>query len=400
MKRTMLSCTILVGALGSAEPVNAQPPDIVVTDDQGNTAMGTLALDELTSGQFNTAGGGGALYANGTGSFNAAWGYHALYANGTGFSNVATGFEALAANTTGYRNTATGEGALTANTGGGNNTATGTNALGTSSEGNNNTASGSYALATNSTGSHNTADGTSAMYSNTNGEKNVALGELALSNNTTGSSNIAIGMNAGLRLTTGWNNIDLGSEGASGDNGKIRIGTPGTQTATFVAGINDAKVTGAAVYVTSSGQLGVLASAERYKTSIAPMGAATRKLARLRPVTFHLKTDPSGAVQYGLVAEQVAQVFPELVIRGADGRVEGVRYDELAPMLLNEFLALRRSLDIQQRLTEQVVRDHAQMERQSLELRELGRQIAREHRVIDAAPGPAAPDVGAAGRRD
>ena len=88
--------------------------------------------------------------------------------------------------------------------------------------------------------------------------------------------------------------------------------------------------------MTNTGRLGVLASSERYKTAIAPMGANTAKLGQLRPVTFHLKTDPKGALQYGLIAEEVAKVYPELVIRDEKGRIDGVRYDELAPMLLNE----------------------------------------------------------------
>jgi hypothetical protein len=131
------------------------------------------------------------------------------------------------------------------------------------------------------------------------------------------------------------------------ESGKIRIGTPGTHTATYIAGIESAKITGAAVYVTSSGQLGVLASSERYKTAIAPMGADTEKLQLLQPVSFHLKSDPKGAVQYGLVAEEVAKVYPELVIRDAGGTIQGVRYDELAPMLLNEVQKQQRMNSVQ-----------------------------------------------------
>ncbi len=158
----------------------------------------------------------------------------------------------------------------------------------------------------------------------------------ALYSNTTGSNNIAVGTQAGYYLTYGSNNIDIGNEGVAAENGTVRIGTSTTQIATYIAGIENAKVTGAAVYVTSSGQLGVLASSERYKTAIAPMGANTEKLQQLRPVSFHLKSEPDGAVQYGLIAEEVAGVYPELVIRDAAGVIQGVRYDELAPMLLNE----------------------------------------------------------------
>ena len=112
-------------------------------------------------------------------------------------------------------------------------------------------------------------------------------------------------------------------------------------------------MTGAAVYVTAAGQLGVLASSERYKTQVASMGSSTAKLKHLRPVTFHLRSDPQAGVQYGLIAEEVAKVYPELVIRGDKGQIEGVRYEELTPMLLNEIQRQQAQLrDMQQQLAE------------------------------------------------
>jgi trimeric autotransporter adhesin len=140
----------------------------------------------------------------------------------------------------------------------------------------------------------------------------------------------------------------------------LRIGTPGTHTAEYIAGIESTKVTGNAVYVTSKGELGVLASAERYEIKIQPMGANTEKLQQLRPVTFHLKTDPNGMVQYGLIAEQVNKVYPELVIRDQAGAIQGVRYDELAPMLLNE------------------------VQQQKSRLREMQRQVAELKKLNDS----------------
>jgi hypothetical protein len=147
-------------------------------------------------------------------------------------------------------------------------------------------------------------------------------------------NNIGIGTNAGYSVT-GSNNIDIGSTGSAGESGVIRIGGP-SQSAVYVAGITSTHLTGSPVYVGANGQLGVLSSSERYKTEIASMGGSTQKLHELRPVSFHLKSDPNGAVQYGLIAEEVNQVFPELVIRDDAGTIQGVRYDELAPMLLNE----------------------------------------------------------------
>jgi trimeric autotransporter adhesin len=362
-----------------------------------NTATGFNSLISNTTGSNNTASGIDALACNFTGSWNTASGAfalgggtfnfvepfpacaagHAYYGNG----NTATGAQALLTNTIGNNNTASGYGSLYSNTTAAENTATGYNSLYANTTGNKNTASGALALISNTTGSYNTASGYEALYynidgirnsasgdwglySNTHGSDNTASGQAALYSNTVGSNNIGLGANAGYNVTSGSNNIEIGSEGSSSDGGTIRIGTAGTQTATYIAGIENAKVTGAAVYVTSSGQLGVLASSERYKTAIAPMGAGTEKLSDLRPASFHLKTDANGPVQYGLIAEEVAQVYPELVIRNAAGKIQGVRYDELAPMLLNEV----------QKQQQRIAAQDAQAVTQAAEIRELKQQ--------------------------
>jgi hypothetical protein len=223
---------------------------------------------------------------------------------------------------------------------GGKNTASGQNAPYSNTSGGFNTATGSAALYTNATGSNNTADGEGALYLTT-GSNNTAVGQNALRDASTGSNNIAVGYAAGSGVTTGSDNIDIGNEGdstdgVSTDRGVIRIGVAGSQKEAFIAGIENSKVTGNAVYVTAGGRLGVLASSERYKIAIKPMGTNTAKLDQLRPVIFKLKSDSDGPLQYGLIAEEVAKVYPELVIRDQNGRIDGVRYDELAPMLLNE----------------------------------------------------------------
>jgi hypothetical protein len=186
----------------------------------------------------------------------------------------------------------------------------------------------------NDTGSENTAAGYQSL-ANGNGSGSSAFGFETLEN-ATGSKNIAVGFQAGRGVGTGSNNIDIGNVGASGDSDTVRIGIVGTQKETFIAGISTSKVTGAPVYVTAAGQLGVLASSERYKTDIESLVDVAGKLRELRPVSFHLKSEPQGAVQYGLIAEEVNKVYPELVIRDEDGTIQGVRYDELAPMLLQE----------------------------------------------------------------
>jgi hypothetical protein len=177
-------------------------------------------------------------------------------------------------------------------------------------------------------------------------------------------SNRRAGFHGGYNLTTGSYNIDIGNPGVAAESGIIRIGTAGTQTSAYIAGIDDSQVTGAAVYVTASGQLGVLASSGRYKTAIAPIGASTRKLQDLRPVRFHLKANPQGAVQYGLIAEEVDRVYPELVIRYERGVVQGVRYDELAPLLLDVVQQQQRKLVEQDKKLAQVIERDSALQRQ------------------------------------
>jgi len=345
--------------------VYAQDPSTNDTSDPyGNTGMGTGALISVTPGtdvgDYNTASGYNALNANTTGYYNTATGSRALFTNTDGGFNTATGLNALQDNTSGANNTATGNNALYSNAVGSYNTATGAEAL-FDNTGSDNTATGYEALAYNSTGSWNTASGYRALYNNSTGSNNTAAGIAALKANTTGSNNIAMGKDAGLNVTTGSNNIEIGNEGTASDNNLILIGTEGTQAKTFIAGIYNTSVTGNAVMVNSSGQLGVVVSSERFKTAVAPMGTNSAKLQRLRPVTFKLKTDPNGAVQYGLIAEEVAKVYPELIVRDQNGRIDGVRYDELAPMLLNEVQKQQQTIAAQAAQLRDIQRQLAEM---------------------------------------
>ena len=247
-------------------------------------------------------------------------------------ANTGMGTESLggpAAFSQGFDNTAVGDAALRFITTGNFNTATGAAALANNTTSNDNTATGYSALIFNKIAADNTAVGFEALFTNDKpatgvANQNTASGSDALESNTTGSNNIAVGFQAGLNVTTGSDNIDIGNEGEATDgvaasSGVIRIGTAGTQATTFIAGIEDSKVTGKEVFVTTSGQLGVKASAERYKTAIEPMDAKTDKLNQLRPVTFHLKAEPQGEVQYGLIAEEVAKIYPELVTHDREG---------------------------------------------------------------------------------
>ncbi len=258
--------------------------------------------------------------------------------------NTVLGFAALGGNTTGINNTATGVAALGGNTTGANNTATGV-----------------AALTSNTAGVQNTATGAGALNSNTGGSDNTAIGNAALSNSTTGSANIAIGFNAGVNVTTGSNNIHIGSVGFDNDSALIFIGRQGLQTSTFIAGIFGAQVLGRAqaVEVNQLGQLGTTISSRRVKDDIRDMDEASGGLVKLRPVTFRYKAEPATGprpIEYGLIAEEVAEIYPELVVRDKDGQPSGVRYHVLPAMLLNEvqkqhaqFREQTARLDAQQR---------------------------------------------------
>jgi hypothetical protein len=291
-------------------------------------------------------------------------------------------------------NTASGLHALSVNTEGNENTATGVYALYSNTTGSNNSASGQSALYSNTTGSHNAALGYSALFKNRTGIRNSAVGNNALLNNTTGRYNTAIGFGAGQRVTTGSDNIAIANPGVTGDSQTMRLGkqgSPGTVgsgiTRTFVAGINGVTtgLAGSAVMVDANGQLGTISSSRRYKEDIQPMGSVSEALFELRPVTFRYKQpreDGSKPLQYGLVAEEVAEAFPELVIYGEDGRPETVSYHLLATILLNEYQRDHQVLLEERRLAQLQSTRIAELEKQSEELARLREQVGVMATVI------------------
>jgi len=166
---------------------------------------------------------------------------------------------------------------------------------------------------------------------------------------STGNSNIAVGWNAGANLTTGSNNIDIGNNGVAAESNTIRIGTTGTQTATYMAGIYGMTVAkSAGVFIDANGRLGTKSSSQRFKDDIKPMDKASEAIHALKPVTFRYKKeiDAEQTPQFGLVAEDVEKVNPDLVLRGTDGKVHTVRYEAVNAMLLNEFLKEHRKVQL------------------------------------------------------
>jgi Chaperone of endosialidase len=338
------------------------------TGGTNNTAVGASALLHNTIAEENTATGAFALSSNTEGDFNTANGAWALFFNTIGVRNTATGDSALYSNTTGNQNTATGNAALVVNTTGGGNTANGRNALSSNTTGSNNTATGVNALLHNTIGEHNTANGFNALLSNTSGIVNTAMGNQTLQSNTTGSSNTALGNGAGNSVTTADNAI-----GTAGAN---------VSDSCYIGNIWDQPGGSQAVYVNSDGKLGAQVSSRRFKTDIKPINQASEVIHRLRPVSFRYKAEVESRrpVGFGLIAEEVEKINPDLVSRDRDGKPFTVRYEAVNAMLLNEFLNEHRAfVEQQQKVEEQgatIARQQRQIEVLTAAVQKVSAQLA------------------------
>ena len=379
LHRCFLLIPLVLVCLGLAPMVQAVGPDtdgaipganngegigVLVSRITGiwNTGTGFEALNHLTIGNQNTATGLRALNSDTNGGFNTATGVLSLFSNTSGFFNSATGAYSLANNTIANFNTANGYAALYRNSAGNNNTATGYEALFSTTIGEGNTATGVNTLHNNTAGFQNTANGAFALFNNT-GVNNTAIGVGALNSNTTGSNNIALGVGAGINLTIGSSNIDIGNNAVAGESGTIRVGQGGIQTRAFIAairGVTTGNADAINVVIDSNGQLGTLSSSRRFKKEIKAMEQASEAILSLKPVTFHYKSDTKDTPQFGLIAEEVAEVNPDLVVRDENGEIYTVRYDAVNAMLLNEFL-----------------KEHRKVEKQDSEIHEQGAIIAQ-----------------------
>ena len=376
----LLFVSFLIGCFALSQAVQAVNPPPDGGYPGGNTGEGQNALQSLTSGTYNTAvgiysvlslidgnfctgvgagtllantadnntaNGAGALLSNTIGEENTANGAFALFSNTEGDFNTANGSFALFGNTTGDQNTATGVQALFSNTTGIVNTATGYQALQSNTNGTSNTADGVGALQDTTTGGGNTATGYQALLHNDSGDYNTAIGLFALGSVTTGSNNTGLGRSAGTSVTTADHVICIG-DNVSGANvsNSCYIGSIFGQTSSG----------GAAVFINNSGKLGTTTSSRRFKEEIKRMDTASEALFALQPVTFRYKKeiDPQSIPQFGLVAEEVEKVNPDLVVRDKEGKPHSVRYDQVNAMLLNEFLKEHRKNEEQEATIAQV----------------------------------------------
>src|SRR6266536_3141075 len=325
-----------------------------------NTGTGFEALNHVTAGNQNTATGLRALFSDTNGGFNTATGVYSLFSNTSGFFNSTTGAYSLANNTTGLRNTANGASALLGNT-----------------TGNDNTANGAFALSSNTTGVVNTANGFNALFNNVTGSQNTANGASALGSNISGDGNIALGVNAGNNIGTANNVISIGHSGADVSD-TCYIG--------HIRGVTTGQMNAVPVVIDSFGQLGTVSSSRRFKKEIKAMDKASEDILSLKPVTFQFRSDASGTPQFGLIAEEVAAVNPDLIARDEKGEIYTVRYDAVNAMSLNEFLKEHRKVEelqatvAQQRKDFQAAIAHERKDFEAV-VAQLKEQAAQIHKV-------------------
>src|SRR5579884_870037 len=393
----ILSCALLCCALlpkAQTAPESALPGF--------NTADGDHALFNVTTGVGNAAFGWYSLFANSDGAFNTGVGAGTLALNvgnqstGEGTQNTAVGAVALLLNSRGHGNTAVGASALLSNDSTGNgvasfNSAFGSEALKNNTDGFQNTAVGADALFSNTTGGLNTAVGDAALFSNTTGGLNTAVGYAALVNNTTSNGNTAVGADALGNNTTGNGNVAIGASAGVGiftASNVIAIGNsvPATDVSnttwiTNIFGVTTINSTTAPVIVSQDGQLGTISSSARFKKDIADMGKSSETILSLRPVTFHYKNDTSAVAQFGLIAEEVEKVDPDLIIRDKEGKPYSVRYEAVNAMLLNEFLKEHKKVEQQQAIIAEL---KAMATTQQATIAELKATVARQQREMGA----------------
>jgi hypothetical protein len=318
----------------------------------GNTAEGTNALLSLTTGFYNTAVGLNSLSSTTTGDSNTAIGSAALRFN-TASNNTAVGHDALLRNSFGHYNTAVGDSSLYSNT-----------------VGEENTAVGWEALYYNTTGFSNTAVGEGALLRNTQGGDNTAIGSGALTFNTTGFNNTALGNFAGSNVSTAHDVICIGDRETGAD-------VSNTCFIASIRGVTTINNNALPVYIDSAGQLGTASSSRRFKRDIKPIGNASEALLALKPVSFAYKAHKENTPQFGLLAEDVAEVNPDLVIYDTDGKPFAVRYDAVNAMLLNEFLKEHRKVeDLKKDFQATVSHQQKQIEALTAGLQKVSAQLA------------------------
>ena len=348
------------------------PTDLFLGTNAGNPGVSTGARD--------TAVGVNSMAALTSGNSNTGLGYNSLLSCTSGGSNTALGTFSQNATTTGAVNTSVGAGSLSANT-----------------TGNGNVAIGNSAMSRNQTSGDNVAVGLNALFFTTAGS-NTAVGSNALATDTTGTGNIALGFFAGQFISTGSNNIDIGNSAPGNESDTIRIGN--TQTAAFLAGVSGVTVaSGVQVYIDANGQLGTLTSSVRFKEDVADMAGASHLLMQRRPVTFHYKApydDGAHRLQYGLIAEEVAKIDPELVQFDGKGQAQTVRYHVIDMMLLNEVQRQEGQLESQTSelgtLRALADRQRAELDQQKQLLAEQGARLEKlEALLARPAEAPKAP---------
>lgn len=367
-----------------------------------NTTGGSNAFFGLSAGRSNTTAsfnsffGASAGGQNTTGAGNSFFGTFAGNDNVSGDFNSFFGASAGGDNTTGESNAFFGNGSGFSNTTASNNSFFGTSAGNMNTTGAANTFVGKAAGVLNTTGGSNAFFGTDAGFNNKTGTGNTFVGRSAGQANTAGVGNIVIGHQAGGNLVTGSNNIYVANAGGTDpESGTIRIGSALTHNAAYIEGIFNSPVPGGIpVFVDPTGKLGTAPSSRRFKQDIHNMGSLSSRLMQLRPVTYLYRPEmvpgADHTLQYGLIAEEVEKVYPEMVQHTADGQVLTVRYQMLNSMLLNEVQKQQQVIQSQQQLLQTQTQKNATQEQrittQEQQISDLEQRLRRLETAVTARP--------------
>jgi hypothetical protein len=402
---SVLTCFVLLPQMQAARDVGPQAPEVFVGS---NTFDGDSALFNQTANTFNTAIGWESLFSQttatavtglGAGTLvfntadnNTAVGAAGLLFNTSGTLNVAVGGFSLLQNTTGDDNTAVGMQAFQNNVGGVTNAGLGVFAAQNSTS-DFNVAVGGFSLRATTAGTRNTAVGAGAMESGDAGNDNTAVGELA-GNNISGNSNTCLGSSAGANQTNGEGGIYIGAQVPAGTPGEFEFIRIGNDTAftfpydTFIAGIygRSAGPSPLTVMCGSDGKLSANASSRRFKHDIKPIDNASDAILALKPVSFRYNNDSTDTPWFGLIAEDVAQVNENLIVRDKEGKPFGVRYDQVNAMLLNEFIKEHKKVEEQQASISQL---KSEMQTMVAQLKEQAAQIQKVSAQLEVTkPAP------------
>ena len=367
---TMTSGQVIIGSTGATPVAASLTPGtgVTITPGAGTITIASTGVPNITTNYqiLNSVTGTAAWYSNfydsGSAAFNLFIGTSAGNAASTsgthntmvgdlagtaltsGGSNTGLGYNVLHAETTGANNTGVGAAALAVQNGASSNTAVGSNSGAALTSGSSNCALGASALNAENTGSNNCAIGSSALSAQTGSSGNTAIGFLSGSAQTSYTNCTFLGYNSDASVGSLTNSIAIGYSASVGASNAIVLGNSSHTSCTIFGIDGKTSASGIAVLINASGVLGTTTSSVRFKQDIENIGDYSSKIYDFRPVNFKYKKDPS-VQQYGMIAEEVEKIMPELIVYDDEGKPLTIRYQFVPILMLNEMIKMKAMIE-------------------------------------------------------